>query len=116
MKTAEYISHLFEIRINAHIAHLQTKSFSQHKALEIVYEGIVELTDSLVEVLQNKEIITGYPQIELKEGINFVDYLKNKIAITRTFRTSITETEIQQKLDDITEFLEQGVYRLKFLS
>lgn len=117
MKTQDFISSLFEIRINAHIAHLQTSSFAQHKALDELYSEIVGLTDSYVETYQGiYGILTGYPQIKIAEGTDMVVVLKAKIKEYRAFRETVKETELQQKIDDIIEFFDSITYKLKFLA
>jgi DNA-binding ferritin-like protein len=45
---------LFHARQQAHFWHLDTKSFSEHKALQEFYEQILDLTDSLLEVYMGK--------------------------------------------------------------
>jgi DNA-binding ferritin-like protein len=45
----------FEARTKAHIAHLQTRSYAAHKALNEYYDGIVDIADSLAEAFQGRE-------------------------------------------------------------
>lgn len=117
MTTQEFISSLFEIRINAHIAHLQTSSFAQHKALDELYNDIVELTDSYVETYQGLYgILKGYSQIKISESSDITMVLKTRIKEYRVFRETVKETELQQKIDDIIEFFNSIIYKLKFLS
>lgn len=117
MITKDFVSSLFEVRINAHIAHLQTTSFAKHKALDELYNGIVELTDSYVETYQGiNGILKGYPQIKIQENLDMVIHLKTRIEEYRKFRKAVTETELQQKIDDIIEFFDTIIYKLKFLS
>jgi hypothetical protein len=49
MEIVKNIGELFQIRTQAHWLHLQTDSFSEHKALNEFYEGWLDLTDSFVE-------------------------------------------------------------------
>jgi hypothetical protein len=49
METGKFIGTLFQSRDMMHLAHLQTTSFAEHKALGSYYEGILELTDSFTE-------------------------------------------------------------------
>jgi hypothetical protein len=48
-KFIKLISYLFYFQIQAHIFHLQTKSFAEHKALNDFYDSIPDLIDSIVE-------------------------------------------------------------------
>ena len=44
----------FESRTKVHMAHLQTTSYSQHKALESYYEDIIPATDKFAEAYQGR--------------------------------------------------------------
>ena len=46
----EFIILCFHARTNAHVLHLQTRSYAAHKALNEFYDEIVELADRLVLV------------------------------------------------------------------
>lgn len=117
MTTQEFISSLFEIRITAHIAHLQTSSFAEHKALDELYNDIVELTDSYVEAYQGiYGILKSYPQFKIYEGADMANILKAKVKEYREFRETVKETELQQKIDDVIEFFNSIIYKLKYLS
>src|SRR5207342_670755 len=66
---AELVMHCFNARTNAHVLHLQTKSYAQHKALESFYKEIVELADSFAESYQGSYgVIEDYP-----DGFEFAD-------------------------------------------
>lgn len=120
MKIQDFAGHLFEVRINAHIAHLQATgpgSFAKHKALDELYNGIVDLTDSYLETYQGiNGIVKGYPQIKVAEITDMVYYISNKREMFRSYRSEVKETELQQKVDDILEFLDQIIYKLKYLA
>ena len=47
MTPGKFIGTLFHSRDTMHIAHLQTTSFAEHKALNGYYNGILDLTDTL---------------------------------------------------------------------
>ena len=44
-KHAYVVSTLFNARTNAHIAHLQTKSYARHIALGDFYDGVLDIAD-----------------------------------------------------------------------
>lgn len=54
MDFAILIKKLFEARQAAHQAHLKTRSFSAHKALNEFYDGILGVADELAEVVQGE--------------------------------------------------------------
>lgn len=51
---SKYVSLLFQSREKAHMYHLTTKSFAEHKALQAYYEGIVPLADAYAEAYMGK--------------------------------------------------------------
>jgi hypothetical protein len=57
----EMVCRLLHSQTQVHIFHLQTKSYSEHKALQKYYEGIDALVDGVIESYQGKYgIITNY--------------------------------------------------------
>lgn len=118
MTVQEFAGSLFEIRIIAHVAHLQTKSYAAHKALDELYNGIVDHTDTFIESYQGQfGLITGYPKtLNIKEGLNMVAYLNSCISDYKEFRETLKDGYLQQLVDNILEFLYGIIYKLKFLS
>lgn len=51
MKINEIISELFAVRDSAHMAHLNTDSYAQHKALNEFYDEFLAISDSIIELL-----------------------------------------------------------------
>ena len=51
-KYTKLVSLLFNARTNAHIAHLQTKSYAAHNALYDLYSGILDIADKIAESSQ----------------------------------------------------------------
>jgi len=116
MKTQEFLSSLFEIEVNIHIAHLQTTSFAEHKALNEVYEGIVNLRDRFIESYQGKYgIIKGYKSFEIKEAVDPINYLKEFCILFEKFRLTLEDGYLQQIIDDVIELLYSSIYKLKTL-
>lgn len=115
MKIQEFISLLFEIEINSHIAHLQTDKYSDHIALNSLYEDIVGLRDRFIESYQGKyEIITGY-KVSSTEGIEMIPYLKNTLKSIEEYRLTLEDGYLQQICDDIIELITSTLYKLRFL-
>jgi len=111
-----FISLLFEIRTNAHIAHLQTQSFAAHKALNELYDGIVDAADAFAEAYQGQYgIITGYNCGMIAEGSDFTSYLEQCVPKVNSFRSTLTEGYLQQLIDNILELLYTTLYKLKNL-
>jgi len=117
MTAPEYISALFEIEIVSHIAHLQTSSFAEHKALNELYDAIADQADAYTEAYQGKfGIVKGYKPIKMQEGVNMVEYLKSKMAEFESYRNSLSEGYLQQMVDNTQELLSSTLYKLRFLS
>lgn len=116
-KVAEFISALFELEVNIHIAHLQTSSFSEHKALGELYEEISGLRDRFAEAYQGDYgIITGYKSFSIKEGINPYVYIDEQCEKIEEYRKTLDESPyLQAIIDDINELMYSVKYKLKFL-
>ena len=115
MKVQEFISLLFEIEINSHIAHLQTNKYSEHVALNTLYDEIIDLRDRFVESYQGKnEIITGY-KVSSSEGIEMIPYLKSSLTSIEEYRLTLEDGYLQQICDDIIELITSTLYKLRFL-
>ena len=57
---------LFESRQVAHNVHLQTKSYSLHKALNSFYDDILDHADTFIETYQGQYgILTGYEKLDI---------------------------------------------------
>lgn len=120
MTVGEFISKLFEARIQTHIWHLNTKSYAAHIALGSFYNDIVDLTDSVAEAWQGKYgIIKGYKQIILTEAGNPIQYLTSLRTCVEDCRNSCfsdKDTNIQNEIDNIITLLDSTIYKLTNLS
>ena len=64
----EMVSILLHSQTQVHIFHLQTKSYSEHKALQNYYEGIDGLVDGVIESYQGKyDVLTSYKSIKTED-------------------------------------------------
>ena len=107
-------------RNQAHVYHLQTKSFAEHMALQGYYNGIIELVDGLIESYQGKNgIIDKYTSFELnnyksnKETINYFTALQKNVD---SLRDDVADSYIQNQIDTVTELIQSTVYKLSYLS
>jgi DNA-binding ferritin-like protein len=107
----------FEARTKAHIAHLQTRSYAAHKALNEYYDGIVDIADSLAEAFQGREgIINIYPLVhcDSKEPIKLVEGVRTWVDENR--KACSTYSEIQNIIDELQDLNNSTIYKLKNLS
>lgn len=113
-----FIGTLMQSRNQAHIFHLQTPSYAQHKALQDYYEGIVDLIDGLVESFQGRYgILRGYKMAGIiKEDDSTLTYFEGLAKFVETIRTQIPQDSyIQNQVDEVVDLIESTKYKLKFL-
>ena len=117
MTVQEYVSALMEIQDVSHIAHLQTSSFAEHKALNELYDGITDQFDAYVEAYQGKYgIIKGYKSFKLEEGVDMISYLKEKMTAFEGYRNTLSEGYLQQIVVKTQQLPRSTLYKLRFLS
>lgn len=112
----DFVMCLLHAQTNTHILHLQSRSYSEHKALQGLYEGLDTLIDDFVEAYQGKYgIIEGYkndyelPEPALEYVVGLADYIKQA-------RASIAQdTELQNIIDEIAQLVDSTLYKLRFL-
>lgn len=116
-KYTEVVSILFNARTNMHIAHLQTKLYSAHKALDEYYNGVLDLADSFAESSQGTQgILTGYSLGTLAlDPIPFIESTMGKLLDLRSQFDLKTEGHLIQLIDDMVELHTTTLYKLKNL-
>lgn len=110
MTCGKFIGTLFQSRDMMHIAHLQTTSFAEHKALNAYYDGILELTDSFSEAYFGKYKRTEIVIPESK-NIDSVNHLKELMAILETERINYP-SELQNIIDEMLGLVDKTLYLL----
>ena len=115
----DMVATLLHSQTQVHIFHLQTKTYSEHKALQEYYDGIDGLVDNIVESYQGKyEIITGYKTIktvDYKSTEQVISYFKELDENIEKNRTSVKESYIQNQIDGVQELIYSTLYKLRFL-
>ena len=124
MEIKDFVSNLMFSRNQAHVFHLQTKSFAKHMALDSYYKDIVKLIDSLVETYQGTYgIIKVYSNNEKYEYAADTDTVI--IPYFEKLRTFVLEgrkcfnnedTDLLNILDEITSLIKSTLYKLKNLN
>jgi len=113
------IAKLFEARQVSHNVHLQTKSYSEHKALNDFYEEILDFTDLLVESYQGQYgIISGYEKlIQIEPVNNIIEYLEDCVEMFTISKKSISEKDshIKNIMEEIIALTYKTIYKLKNL-
>ena len=115
----DMVSILLHSQTQVHIFHLQTKSYSEHKALQGYYEGIDALVDGIIESYQGKyDVVTGYNSIktdDYKSSEQVIKYFKSLDSMVEKNRKSVKESFLQNQIDTFQELIFSTLYKLRFL-
>ena len=103
------LAQLFQSRDIMHLAHLQTTSYATHKALQEYYEGILDLTDNLLETYMGtlgKRVNIKIPASEYINPESHLKYLKDYIGNNNKngFISKICGPEVFSKIFKDEEF------------
>lgn len=116
----EFIGYLFHMRTQAHIYHLQTRSYAEHKALDEFYNEIVGLADGLAETYQGKYGIirkySSYPLLEDGKPLTKMEACLKYVNEARYRVFKKEDTNLQNDIDTIVSLIESTIYKLRFLS
>ncbi len=120
MKCADFVGLLFLGRDVAHSAHLNTRSYAKHMALQGFYEGIVDLADSFAEAYQGKYgLIGGITLQSAKKTANIVEFLQDQLDEIEANRYKVVDkdcTALQNIIDEIVGLYLSTIYKLRFLA
>lgn len=110
MTPGKFIGTLFQSRDAMHIAHLQTTSYAEHKALNAYYDGILELTDKFTESYfgRNKRVEIVIPESKNTESVS---HLKEMLSILDSERANYT-SELQNVIDEMISLVDTTLYLL----
>ena len=117
-KVEGLVQKLFESRQVAHNAHLKTKSYAVHVALQGYYDTVLKLIDSFVETYQGQYgLLSGYEKIEISSPSSIENYMEDCAKIFSVARESLNkkDTHLANILDEILALTYQTIYKLKFL-
>ena len=120
MKCEEFVGMFFLARDVTHSVHLNTRSYSKHKALQKFYENIIELADSFAEAYQGRHGLIGPIGLQsAKKTTNVVAFLEEQLEEIEKARYEVcdkADSPLQNLIDSIIELYLSTLYRLKFLS
>ena len=112
---SKLFSTLLQSSVQVHIYHLQSKSYSEHMALNTFYDETVGLTDSLIEQYQGKYgIVTVYPSIQLivQSPIDYIKNLRSFVEVERYTSLKKEDTHLQNITDEIISLIDSTLYKL----
>lgn len=109
-----FLSELKRFTVLAKLLHWNTKSYSQHKALDELEETLNDLVDTLVETTQTEETLklcicsTEICETELVHVREMLEYVKmNRYILPKSFQ--------QSQIDLVEEILSKTIYKLNIL-
>lgn len=108
------IGQLFQSRDCMHIVHLQTTSYSEHKALNAYYDSILDLTDDLLESYMGtigKRLNFKIPASEYTNSKQHLTQLRDYVMKHRTVFGK-ENTHLQNIIDEIIALINKTLYLL----
>jgi len=113
----EFLLKLLHAATNGHILHLQTKSYSEHKALQGYYEKLPDAVDAIIEQYQGAyQVIIEYPNMyepPKADALQEVTYIRDFIVANRAVVGPYTS--LQNEVDALLSVVESTMYKLTFL-
>jgi hypothetical protein len=120
MSCEKFIGMLFLARDVTHSVHLNTRSYSKHKALQKFYENIIDRADTFAEAYQGRHGLIGpIALMSAKKTENVVAFLEDQLAELEAMRYDVcdkTDSPLQNLIDGIIELYLSTLYKLKFLA
>jgi hypothetical protein len=120
MKACDFVGILFLARDVTHSVHLNTRSYSKHKALQKFYKNIIDLADDFSEAYQGRHGLMGpISLMSAKKTSNIIQFLEDQLAEIEANRYSVcekTDTPLQNLIDGIIELYLSTLYKLRFLA
>lgn len=120
MKCADFVGELFLARDVAHSVHLNTRSYSKHKALRHFYEDVVEAADKFAEAYQGRHGLIGPITLRsARKTTNIIEFLEDSLKEVEKMRYEVcekTDTPLQNIIDEIVAVYLSTLYKLRFLA
>lgn len=116
----QLVGTLFLARDLAHRAHLKTRSYAKHMALEGFYSGIVGLADGLTEMYQGRfNKLIDIPLLSSQADQDITGVLSGQLDWIKKARYEAVpkeETAIHNHIDEVEGLYMSTLYKLRFLS
>ncbi len=113
----ELIARCFAARTAAHLAHLKTRSYACHVALNEFYDAVVEKTDAFAECYQGVfGVIQSYPTTPIPAGeVGPIKELRGWLVDNRA-AAARGQRELENLIDEITAVCDRAIYKIANLS
>lgn len=109
------IGKLFQSRDIAHLNHLATESYAEHKALNEYYDGILDLTDRFAEAYQGTygKVEITIPSSQVMDINQHLTELKDDL---NSYRAGYTDqTDLETIIDEMVELISTTLYKINEL-
>lgn len=115
-QVGKYIGTLLESRNQAHVFHLRTQSYAQHKALQKYYDNIVDLIDAYSETYQGMYgLIEGYKMTTplYEDTTKIAAYFDSLLVFVRHMESKLpVDGALKNIHDEITTLISKTIYLL----
>lgn len=110
----ELVSRVFALRNAAHLAHWATQSYSQHVALNELYDGAIEKIDGIVEAYQGLEDMLKKVKALEYAPDDIMEKLGDDAMWVAENRKEIAKgnSAIENLLDDLVDLYAKTYYKL----
>ena len=110
MTPNKFIGLLLHSRDAMHLAHWNSKSYSEHKTLDAYYSGILDLTDEFTEILfgQKGRMSIIAPEAVLEDPTEHLEELRDIIERERNNYS----TNLQNTMDEMLSLIDRTLYLL----
>lgn len=114
---AKAVGIMFLSRTMSHMAHLKTKSYATHIALNDFYDGIIDLADSLIEAAQGQYGILDVPFVNASGNVNDpIGMLQGHLKQLETTMSMVDEDYLMNIFQETQSLYRSTLYKLVNLS
>ena len=117
VSAGEFFGYLFSIRDIAHLTHLAQpdKSLATHKALNELYDEILDMIDGIVESYQGIYGIVSITIPATTSSKTPLQSVEGCYSYIEKNRSIFKESWIQNEIDNVCKLLAGVIYKLKFV-
>lgn len=114
---AKAIGIMFLSRTMSHMAHLKTKSYATHIALNEFYDGIIDLADTLIEAAQGQYGVLDVPFVNASGNVNDpIGMLQGHLKQLETTMSMVDEDYLMNIFQEVQTLYRSTLYKLVNLS
>ena len=114
---AKAVGIMFLSRTMSHMAHLKTKSYATHIALNDFYDGVIDLADNLIEAAQGQYGILDVPFVNASGNVNDpIGMLQGHLKQLETTMSMVDEDYLMNIFQEIQSLYRSTLYKLVNLS